>query len=123
MAWFGQRLLEQLQASASNLEITVLCEESRPAYDRVHLTSYFSGKKRAGAVVDRARFFFARTGISPQVCPSARSPSIASGVWSEPASGLSLEYDRVVLATGSYPFVPPITGARSSRLLRLPHHR
>src|SRR5260221_9864881 len=40
----GQRLLEQLQAAASNFEITVLCEESRPAYDRVHLTSYFSGK-------------------------------------------------------------------------------
>ena len=41
----GQRLLEQLTAKATApLEITVLCEEPRVAYDRVQLSSYFSGK-------------------------------------------------------------------------------
>ena len=34
----GQRLLEQLQARSATLDVTVLCEEPRAAYDRVHLT-------------------------------------------------------------------------------------
>ena len=37
----GQRLLEKLTATPSNFDITVLCEEPRPAYDRVQLTGFF----------------------------------------------------------------------------------
>jgi len=104
----GHRLLEQLQSSASNLEITVLCEEPRPAYDRVHLTSYFSGKSAQDlSLVDPD--FFDRYGISFQV--SERAVAIDRGRRVvETAGGHSLEYDRVVLATGSYPFVPSIPG-------------
>ena len=44
----GQRFLEQLVRQAKDngqaCDITVFCEEPRPAYDRVQLTSYFSGK-------------------------------------------------------------------------------
>ncbi len=40
----GQRLLEKLTATPSDFDITVLCEEPRPAYDRVQLTGFFSGK-------------------------------------------------------------------------------
>src|SRR3981081_1084761 len=104
----GQRLLEQLQASASDFEITVLCEESRPAYDRVHLTSYFSGKS-AQELSLAPPDFFDRSGISLQL--SERAVAIDRGRREvETASGLRLEYDRVVLATGSYPFVPSIPG-------------
>jgi len=104
----GQRLLEQLQAAASNFEITVLCEESRPAYDRVHLTSYFSGKSAQDLSL-AAPDFFDRSGISLQL--SERAVAIDRGrCVVETASGLSLEYDRVVVATGSYPFVPSIPG-------------
>ena len=44
----GQRFLEQLVGARASdaLEITVFCEEPRPAYDRVQLTSFFSGKTR-----------------------------------------------------------------------------
>ena len=42
----GQRFLEKLAAKGEH-EITVFCEEPRPAYDRVQLTSFFSGKSAA----------------------------------------------------------------------------
>ena len=42
----GQRFLEQL-AERGEHEVTVFCEEPRPAYDRVQLTSFFSGKSAA----------------------------------------------------------------------------
>ena len=42
----GHKFLETLFAdpqAAEGVEVTVLCEEARPAYDRVHLSSFFSG--------------------------------------------------------------------------------
>jgi nitrite reductase (NADH) large subunit len=104
----GQRLLEQLQANVSNFEITVLCEESRPAYDRVHLTSYFSGKS-AQELSLVAPDFFDQFGITLKLSERAVAIDRERRVV-ETASGLRLEYDRVVLATGSYPFVPSIPG-------------
>ena len=42
----GQNFLESLVESeiANKYDIVTFCEEPRPAYDRVHLTEYFSGK-------------------------------------------------------------------------------
>ena len=39
----GQRFLEALFERPHDWRVTVLAEEPRPAYDRVHLTSWFSG--------------------------------------------------------------------------------
>jgi nitrite reductase (NADH) large subunit len=104
----GQRLLEQLQASSLKLEITVLCEESRPAYDRVHLSSYFSGKSAQELSLVEPDFFD-RSGINLKLSEPAVTIDREKRVV-ETASGQHLEYDRVVLATGSYPFVPSIPG-------------
>lgn len=51
----GHKFIEAILEKADDeLEITILAEEPRIAYDRVHLTEYFSGKsaKDLGAVVD-----------------------------------------------------------------------
>jgi nitrite reductase (NADH) large subunit len=105
----GHRLLERLTASSSSaLEITVLCEEPRPAYDRVQLTSFFSGKSAQDlSMVEPG--FFDRSGITFLISERAiaidrENHQVKSG------TGDVFDYDRVVLATGSYPFVPPIPG-------------
>ena len=40
----GHRYIEDLveKTDVANMDITVFCEEPRVAYDRVHLSSYFS---------------------------------------------------------------------------------
>ncbi|MFM2288668.1 MAG: Nitrite reductase large subunit, partial [Pseudomonadota bacterium] len=44
----GQRLLEKLTSEGNpGFDITVICEEPRPAYDRVQLSGFFSGKSAA----------------------------------------------------------------------------
>ena len=53
----GQRFLEQLVARGHDCEVITYCEEPRPAYDRVQLTSYFSGKSAADLNVVPDRFF------------------------------------------------------------------
>ena len=41
----GHKFLESLaDAGVQGAQVTVLCEEPRPAYDRVHLSEFFSGK-------------------------------------------------------------------------------
>jgi nitrite reductase (NADH) large subunit len=105
----GQKFLEALvQANGSDFDITVFCEEPRPAYDRVHLTSFFSGKSAAELSVVPEGFF---EGNGIELHLNDRAVTIdrqARRVIS--AQGHIVSYDKLVLATGSYPFVPPIPG-------------
>lgn len=107
----GQRFLEALadRGVTARDRVVVLCEEPRPAYDRVHLTSYFS----EGASPDELSMvedgFMERHGIElrigdPAVAVDRDSRTVTA------RSGLSFRYDTLVLATGSYPFVPPVPG-------------
>jgi nitrite reductase (NADH) large subunit len=106
----GQRFLEQLTSRMSSdaLDVTVFCEEPRAAYDRVQLTSFFAGKSAIDLSVVPPRFFEDRAitlRLNDRVFAIDRERKIVrSGRYRE------VEYDKLVLATGSYPFVPPIPG-------------
>ncbi|MFE7660674.1 nitrite reductase large subunit NirB [Streptomyces celluloflavus] len=115
----GQRLLEALAERGALADIgnpglpgwhvVVLAEEDRPAYDRVHLTTTFTGTPHDELTLADSDFF-ARHGIELALGdPATAIDTTARTVTS--ASGLTLSYDALVLATGSYPFVPPIEGA------------
>lgn len=105
----GHKFLESLaEAGLQNAEVTVLCEEPRPAYDRVHLSEFFAGKSAEDlSVVEPG--FFERTGFTLRLAARAvaierRDRTVTT------ADGEVLPYDKLVLATGSTPFVPPIPG-------------
>lgn len=104
----GQRFLEQLAARGRMPRVTVFCEEPRPAYDRVNLTGLFSGKSAADLdLVPQG--FFERHGICLLLGVRAavidRERKLVRA-----ASGEEAPYDKLVLATGSVPFVPPVPG-------------
>jgi len=105
----GHKFLESLAESGlPNAEVTVLCEEPRPAYDRVHLSEYFAGKTAEDLSVVESGFF-ERTGFKLRLAARAvaierRDRTVTT------ADGEVLPYDKLVLATGSTPFVPPIPG-------------
>lgn len=106
----GQRYLEALaeRGATATHRITVLCEEPRPAYDRVHLTSYFSGSTPEDLSMTPAGFM-AEHGITLHLDdPAETIDREARTVTSR--SGQVFPYDVLVLATGSYPFVPPVPG-------------
>ncbi len=106
----GQRYLEALvaQGGREQFDITVLCEEPLPAYDRVGLTSYFSGKT-ADDLSLVPQGFFEEHDIALKLKTRADSIDRAAKTVTT-NTGETLSYDKLVLATGSYPFVPPIPG-------------
>jgi nitrite reductase (NADH) large subunit len=104
----SQRLLESLRRQAVPLSITVLCEEPHAAYDRVHLTSYLEGRSAADLSLVPAGFF-EQPGM--QLLLGERAVRIdREQRCVETSKGTVVPWDRLVLATGSYPFVPPIPG-------------
>jgi len=105
----GHKLLEELVALRTpGLEITVLCEESQPAYDRVHLSEYFAGRS-ADELSLVTPGFFEQPGLDLRLATrAARIDRAFKRVTT--ADGDVLHYDKLVFATGSSPFVPPIPG-------------
>ncbi|MET8769503.1 nitrite reductase large subunit NirB [Streptomyces sp. NPDC004658] len=104
----GQRFLEALaeRGLTATHRVVVLCEEPRPAYDRVQLTSYFSGKTPEDlSLTDRE--FLKDHGIELHLGDPAESIDREARTVTA-RSGLVVGYDVLVLATGSYPFVPPV---------------
>src|SRR3954471_2969237 len=104
----GQRFLEQLVARAGDFEITVFCEEPRPAYDRVQLTSFFSGKSASDLNLVEKNFF-EKAGVTLRLNDAVLSVDPVRKVVRS-ARYRDVPYDKLVFATGSYPFVPAMPG-------------
>ncbi|MEU9335824.1 nitrite reductase large subunit NirB [Streptomyces sp. NPDC048290] len=106
----GQRFLEALaeRGLTATHRVVVLGEEQRPAYDRVGLTSYFSGRTpKELSLSDPA--FLAAHGIELSLGDPVVSVDRAERTVTV-RSGRTVGYDILVLATGSFPFVPPVPG-------------
>jgi len=108
----GQRFLEQLARHAREkswaCEITVFCEEPRPAYDRVQLTSFFSGRSARDLNVVPERFFQEHS-ITLRLNDAVLAVDPVTKVVRS-ARYKAVPYDKLVFATGSSPFVPPVAG-------------
>ncbi|MGW3939151.1 nitrite reductase large subunit NirB [Streptomyces phaeochromogenes] len=104
----GQRFLEALaeRGLTATHRVVVLCEEPRPAYDRVQLTSYFSGTTPEELSMTDMEFIKDH-GIELHIGDPAETVDRAAKRVTA-RSGLTVDYDTLVLATGSYPFVPPV---------------
>lgn len=106
----GHKFLELMIAKGATQKwnLITFCEEPRVAYDRVNLSSYFSGKTAADlSLVEPG--LYQENGIQIHIGDKAVAINREEKTVSS-ANGLTVPYDRIVLATGSYPFVPPIKG-------------
>jgi nitrite reductase (NADH) large subunit len=84
-------------------QVTVLAEESRPAYDRTRLSSYFREVARAQlALADVPNAALQLSRPAELIDRERRVAITRDGEYS---------YDALVLATGAYPYVPSIPGA------------
>ncbi|MBX2920840.1 MAG: NAD(P)/FAD-dependent oxidoreductase [Chitinophagaceae bacterium] len=91
---------------SKSYDLVVYGEETYPAYDRINLTSFFTEPIAEKLMLAPAAWYtqhkiVLKTG--EQVIEINRPEK-----WIRTAKGTIEKYDRLVLATGSNPFVPPI---------------
>ncbi|GKW48786.1 nitrite reductase large subunit NirB [Halomonas sp. NCCP-2165] len=105
----GHHLVEQLieRGAHRRYRITVFGEERHLAYDRVHLSEYFAGRDAESLALSTADYY-AEHGIELRLDEAVTAIDRDAGEVVTPRG--RYPYDRLVLATGSYPFVPPIPG-------------
>jgi len=102
----GHRLVQALRDrdTTGRWRIVVLAGENRPAYDRVALSSYVDSWDAAAlALAPHDDEVDLRLG-DPVVRLDRAGRTVRT------ASGVVQPYDALVLATGSFPFVPPVPG-------------
>jgi nitrite reductase (NADH) large subunit len=104
----GHKLVELMlrDGGLDRWRIVVFAEENRLAYDRVGLSALFSGStaEDLSLVADGAYDGVLVHLADPAVSVDPDQQLVVS------ASGAQERYDALVLATGSYPFVPPVPG-------------
>jgi nitrite reductase (NADH) large subunit len=106
----GHRFCERLVEfdTDDRFRIVTFCEEPRPAYDRVHLSEFFTHRD-AGRLMLADGEWYRRSGIELLVGDRAvaidRQRRVVRSL-----EGREVDYDVLVLATGSTPFVPPTPG-------------
>lgn len=106
----GQRFCEKLVQYDTHrrYRIITFCEEPRAAYDRVGLTSFFAHRDAEKLLLAKKEWY-ETYGVELHIGDRAnRIDREAQVVHSD--KGVRIAYDFVVLATGSYPFVPQIPG-------------
>jgi len=96
------------KAVPGTLQLVVFGEEPRPAYDRVHLSAFFSGKTARDLELAPASWY-AEQGITLHLGdPVQHIDRAQKTVHSH--KGITETYDYLVMATGASAFVPPIPG-------------
>lgn len=94
---------------ADLFNIVIIGEENRPAYDRVGLSKFFSGTTAAEFELKPSSWYADegfRLRLGQRVARIDRDNRLVLT-----DCGEQFAYDRLVIATGSRPFVPPIAGA------------
>ncbi|RWX55302.1 nitrite reductase large subunit NirB [Photobacterium chitinilyticum] len=106
----GHKFIDDLVQRDENeqFEVITFSEEPRLAYDRVQLSKYFSGTTAQELALTDENYYQDH-GVSYVLNEKVTAiDSTERQVIT--ASGRVESYDKLVLATGSYPFVPPIPG-------------
>jgi nitrite reductase (NADH) large subunit len=113
----GQRFMENLLKLDvdKKCQISTFCEEPRAAYNRVKLTSYFETRDPSALTMtsefdaDGKTVWYDDNGVELLLGDKAVSIDTVQKVVTG-ASGKQIPYDTCILATGSFPFMPPIPG-------------
>ncbi|MBX2858834.1 MAG: nitrite reductase large subunit NirB [Cellvibrionaceae bacterium] len=113
----GHKFIENMlaQEKSEAFELTTFSEEPRLAYDRVQLSSYFSGASAEDLMLTSAAYYRDRDVNYVLNDKVAAIDTANNKVLTE--SGLEQPYDKLILATGSFPFVPPIPGHEQAHCL------
>ncbi len=101
--------IEGIRKNDAKGSITVISDETHHVYSRPLISYYLAGKVTPENMVYRKKDFYEKNNVdtifgvkATAIDPKKKTVTLESGK--------SVEYDKLLLATGSSPFVPPIDG-------------
>jgi nitrite reductase (NADH) large subunit len=108
----GQSLCERLRERDPDVQVTLVCAEPHLPYDRVHLSDLLSADEPSGPLGDlqlRPEEWYEDNRIDVLVGTKVERIDLP-GRELELSNGETLGYDKLALAIGSQPLLPPIPG-------------
>ncbi len=101
--------IEGLRKCDKNGSITVISDEEHHVYSRPLISYYLAGKVKPENMVYRKKDFYEKNNVTTlfdlkavSIDPKKKSVALSDGA--------SVPYDKLLIATGSSPFVPPTQG-------------
>jgi nitrite reductase (NADH) large subunit len=105
----GRMLEHLLELAPDQFEVTIFNAEPRVNYDRIMLSPVLSGEKTFEEIVIHGDGWYIKHNITLYKGYKIKAiDRAAKTVTSE--SGLTVSYDKLVIATGSVPFIIPVPG-------------
>ena len=108
----GMRTLEELLKldEAEKYEISVFGSEPHPNYNRILLSPVLAGEKTINDIILNSREWYDENGIALYTGDKVvEIDRVGRKIKTE--SGMAVDYDRLLIATGSVPFIIPVPGA------------
>jgi len=106
----GVRVLEELvERAPEKYDVTVFGAEPHPTYNRIMLSPVLAGEKRFDDIVTHDHTWYVGNGFA--LHSGSRIDGIDRAAREVVTSdGRRVPYDRLVIATGSHPFIIPVPG-------------
>jgi len=105
----GRALERLLEAAPDRYEITIFNAESRVNYDRIMLSPVLSGEKKFEEIVIHGDGWYIKNNVMLykgfKITAIDRKAKIVTA-----EDGTTAEYDKLIIATGSVPFILPVPG-------------
>jgi nitrite reductase (NADH) large subunit len=109
----GARLVEEVleRGGGEQFRITVLGDEPHGNYNRIMLSPVLAGETSEDEIVLNSHDWYADNGVQLRAGVRVERLDTAAKL-AHASDGTAVPYDHLVLATGSYSFIPPMTGVR-----------
>ena len=110
----GTSCAQKIRFNDKKGQITILSEENFPAYGRPLISYYLAGKVDSNLIQYRNDDFYKKNKIN--VVLNCKALSIDSkNKKVKGSNGKEYSYDKLLIATGSVPFVPPVKGIENQK--------
>ncbi len=105
----GVFAIEQILKHSQEFDITIFGEEPHVNYNRILLSSVLAGEKELSDIILNDRDWYERHGIDAKLGVKVESINLETKSVSG-SDGTTTTFDKLILATGSSPFIPPMAG-------------
>lgn len=113
----GLTAAEEARRQAQEVEITLVSREMTLPYYRLNLTRFLAGEVAEGDLLIQHQDWFQAQRIKCLAGEAQSIDRVACKV--NLRDGTQLDYDRLILANGAHPFIPPIPGANRDGVMVL----